>query len=516
MPRGTKKVPVPPFPGGVVDATNPAKIPPGQYLASNNWLVRREEGRPRPGYTQLGSTLGDAARVIGFGFRGAVETEANTIVHTTANAYNWTGSAFNSITGTWTSSNDYEHVRFTTFATSGTLRIIRVNEQNAPDFWDGTGSFQDVGGSPPDARDITTVANRVVLFGAGNVTNRVQWSDFNDMATWGASSFVDLSQTPGAIVAGRALGPLTMGIYKDDSVWIGAAQEALVPFQFQMVSRTPGPCSPAALVDAIDAHYWLSHDGVIYRYDGTGTPTAVSTGLTPTIRGLIDFAERRLVHGYVTIGDVNPEVWFFFPRVGTTGPLLDRAVSVDTVTGAAHLHSLANSITAAHAWTLEVSLTWQDLTGTWDTLSNSYSSWNEMSTPSIRADIFGDNAGRVYQAGTTNTDNGTAIAWSVTHGWVLVGDDAEDYYLDGIASYWKQASGALTVSASIIATAALADADSETETTSTFDPSTNSNHLVTFANQRGKWLRVRYSASSVINDVRYRGSLVMGWPRRMA
>lgn len=516
MPRGTKKIPLPPFPGGVVDATNPAAIPPGQYLASNNWLVRKQEGRPRPGYTQLGSTLADGNRVIGIGFRGTSETAANTIVHTTANAYNWSGSAFNAITGTWTASATDAHVRFTTFATSGTLRLIRTNVSNAPDYWDGTGNFQDVGGSPPAARDITTVAQRVVLFAVASFNQRVQWSDFNDMAVWGASSFVDLSQTTGDIVAGRALGPLNMAIYKTDAVFLGTAQDALVPFQFQLVSRTPGPVSPAALIAAPDAHYWLASDGIIYRYDGVGIPTPVSVGLSPTIRENIDFDNRGLSHGYASSGETEPEVWFFFPRVATTGPLIDRAVSLNTVTNAVHFHSLANSITAAHSWVMASGLTWQDLTGTWDTLSNTYSTWNEMSTPSSRTDLFADSAGLVYQVGRVNTDNGTAISWSVTHGWILLAEDGEDFYLDGVASYWKQASNSITVSASITATTALADAGSETETNASIDPSVNSNHLVTFENQRGKWLRVRYSATSVVNDLRLRGSLIMGWPRRMS
>lgn len=520
MPRGAKKIPVPPFPGGVDELVNPAVLPPGKYLASSNWLVRRQVGRPRPGYARVGTAaLADANRIIGIGFRGSVETVANTILHTTVNAYQWDGTNFNSITGTWTTSNTNNHVRFTTFSTSGTLRVIRTNLQNAPDFWDGTGSFQDVLGSPPAARDITTVSQRVVLFNitsAGtNYPHRVQWSDFNDMATWGASSFVDLSQTPGTLTAGRALGPLTMGVYKDDSVWLGTAQAALVPFQFQMVSRTPGPVSPSALVTAGDAHYWLAHDGVVYRFDGTGIPTAVGTGLTPTIRDTIDFDNRDLSHGMFVAGDVESEVWFFFPRLGSTGPALDRAMSVNTTTGAAHMHSLTHSITAAHPWIMAAGLTWNSLTGTWDTLDATYPTWNEMATASSRTEILGDSVGDVFQFGQTNTDNGTNFSWSFTHGWVLIADEAEDFYLDGVASYWQQASNSLTVTAGIIATSALADASSETETTTTLDPSTNSNHQLTFPDKRGKWLRLRYSATSAINDLRYRGSLVMGWPRKM-
>ena len=519
--RGSRKIPLIPAPGGTAEDINPALIPDGKYLASSNWLIRRDVGRPRPGYERVGSAaLADVNRVIGIGFRGSHDTESATVLHTTANAYQWTGSAFSSITGTWTASATNQHVRFTPFSTSGTLRLIRTNAANALDYWDGTGNFQDVGGTPPAARDITTTADRVVLFnvtsGGTNYPHRVQWSDSNDMATWGASNFADLSQTNDDIIAGQALGPLNMAIYKSHSLFLGTAQAALVPFQFQFIAAISGPVSPAALVVGEDAHYWLGVDNNIYRYDGTSLPRVVSAGLVSTLTTTVMQGSEDLIHGAFVHGDNESEVWWWIPRSSSTGVRLDRAVSFNTRTNAVHYHSFANSITAAHEWSRRATLSWEDLTGTWDNIANTYPTWDDMNSGSLITGILGDASGNIFRFGFGNNDNGTAIAWSFTHGWRLVAEDGEDFYLDGVASYWQQTTAALTVTGGVLVTTALADSSSDTEQTTTFDLSTNSNHQVTFADQRGKFARVRFAASSVVDNIRYRGGLLTGWPRKMA
>lgn len=510
-----------PAPGGAAEDNNPGLIPDGKYLASQNWLVRRDVGLPRPGYERFGgAALADGNRVLGFGFRGSHDVESATVTHTTATAYRWTGSAFSDITGTWAASSSSQHVRFANFSTSGTLRLIRTNLANAMDYWDGTGNFQDVGGTPPAAKDITVSSQRViglnVTTGGTNYPQRVQWSDFNDMATWGASSFVDLSQTPGNIVAGRALGPLSFGVYTTDAVYLATAQAALAPFQFQFIRTVRGPSSPASLVQAPDGHYWLGDDYNIYIYSGTGFPRVVSTGLTDTLKDTLAADSFDLVHGALLHGDNEFEVWWWIPRSSSSGVLLDRAISYNTRTQAVHFHVFAHSITAAHDWARRGVLAWDDLTGTWDTLVDTYSTWDAMDQGSFVTGILGDASGNVFRNGVGVSDNGTAISWSVTFPWRLVAQDGEDFYLDGVASYWEQTTASLSVTAGVLVTTALADSASDTEQTTTFNLSTNSNHQVSFADQRGKWARVRFAASSAVAGVRCRGALLQGWPRRMA
>ena len=82
MPRGREKVLLAIAPGGVREDLNPAALPDGALLASNNWLTRRGVGAPRPGYELLGSALAAGDRIIGFGSRGSPAGTTAFVVHT--------------------------------------------------------------------------------------------------------------------------------------------------------------------------------------------------------------------------------------------------------------------------------------------------------------------------------------------------------------------------------------------------------------------------------------------------
>ena len=68
------------------------------------------------------------------------------------------------------------------------------------------------------------------------------------------------------------------------------------------------------------------------------------------------------------------------------------------------------------------------------------------------------------------------------------------------------------VTLGLTVTDSLGDADSET--TSTFDLITDTDHLATFPDLRGKWAKVRHAAASVSSAaMEYRGAVVTAWPR---
>lgn len=510
MPRGSLTTPLAAAPGGVTERFTAGQRPPGKWLSSSNFVVRSGFGRPRPGYRRVGSAAVAAAdRTLGFSFIGATPSDTNLIIHTASAAYGWDGTAFTAITGTWTAGDPNDHVRFTTFTQSGTLRLIRINRDNAPDYTTGvTTAFADLPGSPPAGIDITTTNGRVVVFRAGGNGRRVQWSDFNDSETWGASSFVDLLDTPDAVVAGRAFGPLSMGVYKEDSVWLGVAQAASVPFRFQLIAETPGPVSPAALVTWRGAQYWLARDGVIYSFDGARVEP-VGIDLSETIRTNFDWENRDRIHGAV-LGIAEPEVWFWLPRTASSGTL-DRAIRLNLATGAMDFHAFPLNTTASLAWTAHPELTWDDLTGTWDTLGDTYASWDAMQLGSFMTAVIGTSVGDVFRFNSGVDDAGTAISWEVVHDWRAPADP-DEIFLDGVASYWRRTASALTTTIGVIVSRALGDAD--TESTSTFDMSTNSNHLVNFVSLRGKWVRVRLAASSAVADMEHRLTEILTWPRR--
>lgn len=509
MPRGRVKFPLIIEPGGIAESSNPAALPPGKLLSSSNFLTRGGIGTVRSGFEQMGTQLAAADRVIGFGSRGSSLTESNLVVHTVTAAYNWTGSAFNAITGTWTASNPDEHVRFTTYIQSGTLHIIRINAQNAPDSWNGTGSFADVGGSPPTGVDICTVNGRVLVARAAGNVYRVQWSDFNDMATWGAASFADLSDTPDEVVASQAFGPLSAAIYKEDSVWLATAQAAAAPFQFQFVGHVPGPHSAASVMSYRGVHYWLGRDHVVYRFDGSRIE-AVSNDAAETLGNNLNWANRARSHAFVLALD-EPELWFVYPNASTAA--LDRAVCVNTTTNATTTHTFGTPITAGLRWTSQPAITWDSLTGTWDTLDQTYPTWDDMGGVARRVSVVGSDAGRVYRFNVGALDGAFAIAWEFVHGWRAIAGFDKNFYLDSVVSYWRRLASSLTVTVGVIVSSDLSDTD--TETTGTFDISTASEHRVNFPNSRGKWARVRHAANSAIAGLEHRGAAILGWARGM-
>lgn len=510
MPRGALKVPLLVEPGGAIQTVNPAAVPQGKLLSSSNFLTRRGVGRPRPGYEVLG-TVAAADRVIGLAFWGSAATDANLYVHTLTAAYEWDGAAFNAVTGTWTASSEAQHVRFTSFTQGDTLYLIRVNEVNAPDEVSATGgaAFVDVAGSPPAARDITTTNGRVVLFAAGGNPRRVQWSGFNDRTSWAAGSINDLDETQGEIIAGRAFGPLSMGIYKEDSVYLGVAQAALAPFQFQKILDVSGPVSTAALVSGHGVHYWLADDNNIYQYDGNRVTIPPGGGdLAPLIQSTLDWANRRRTVGFLLEAG-EPELWFVYPAVpsGTN----TRAVCLNLITGAMSAHTFAHQITAGIAGGSRPGLTWDDLTGTWDTLSEQFATWDDLGSTATRIAFLGSSAGVVYRFNLGTVDDTEPIAWEFTHGWRAPAGPDGAFYLDGVRSLWTQTTTATTVTVGVTVTDDLSDAD--TETTATFTTTDASPHLLTFPNLRGTWVRVRHAASSATTELEHRGAQVLAWPR---
>ena len=514
MPRGRDKTALVISPGGVREDLNPALIPEGYLLASSNWLTRQGVGRPRSGYEQDGTTLTAADRIMGFGFRGSLSTAINLVAHTLTKAYNRTaGGTYSDITGTWTPSATSQHVRMVAYPSGGTLWLLRTNLANAIDKWSGSGNFTDPTQTAPACRDLTVTNGRVLGFnvttGGTNFPYRAQWTDLNDVDTWPAGNIAELDETPDEGVATRAFGPLTAGLYKEDSVWLAVAQAAATPFQFQLVAHTPGPVSPAALISFRGKHYWLAKDAVIYAFDGSKVEP-VGRAIVKTFRENFDWESRQQVHGFV-LPLAEPELWYVFP---SSGSAIKRAMSVNLTSGAMNPHLFADDISASSEWLAQPEITWDGLSGTWDALGDTYATWDAMASEAHPTAVLGTTGGKVMQYGLATNDDGTAIAWSFTHPNVPAGGLGNRLYLDGITSYWKKMSTSLTVTVGVTVTDSLGDADSES--TSTFDIATDSNHLSTFTSKIGQWVKVRHAGASAIADLEHRGAGILGWKRNMA
>ena len=512
MARGQLKVPLTVHPGGIRQDVNPIAVPDGYILDGTNWLTRSGRGKTRPGYIKLTQTAA-ADRIIGIGYRGSPLAGNNVVVHSLTKAYSYDGSSLSDITGTWTASTAQQQVRFVNFVQSGTTYIVRANDVNAPDEWNGAGAFTDVAGTPPTFRDMMVLGGRILGVRAAANDYRVQWSGFNDRTVWSSTATAELRDTPGVIAACRPFGPNTGAIYKDDAVYLASVQAALQPFQFQLVSYTPGPVSAGALTVLNGIHYWLAEDGNIYAFDGHSIPQPVGGGLISTLHTFLSIEERKRSFAFPIHG-IEPEVWFNYPRNGAV--TTTDVASVHDSDKSLYKHTWTHEISAASEWNTVSDLTIDGLdsfSATIDGLDTYFATIDAMTSAGTRVALFGDVNGNLYRFGNSYTDNGTEIVWDFTHGYKAIAGIENQFYLDGLLSYWKKTSESITITATI-GTTSFAD-DTDTEQSGTFDTSTASNHLLTFPNTYGKWVKVKHAGSKSRSDLEHRASAIMGWRKAM-
>jgi hypothetical protein len=520
MSRGTIKHLMNVVPGGIREDLNPAAIPDGEYLASNNWITRNSVGRPRPGYTQAASALDAGDAIMGIGFRGSRLASDNIVLHTLTAGYHWNGSSITDITGSWTTSDVDEHVRMVTFESSGTTYLVRGNQTNSLTAWDGTGSFASISAdaNAMDPIDLVVASRRVVALNPSGFPFRVAWSDFQDHTTWGANDFTEIDDTQGEIIGGAALSPLSFAILKNDSVYLATAQASRTPFQFQMIARMPGPVSPAAIVPLQGAVYWLAEDLNVYAFDGARIQGPLGKGLAQTLQDNYSFSARRQSHGFA-FAVKSAELWFVYPVVGN--PDIMNSFSLNIASGAVNKHMFADSITASTGWKQSPGRTIDDLaslSSTIDGLTAVANTIDGLGVPGSLVALLGQSNGEFHRFGVAFSDDGTEIAWDFTHGWRPAAGIDNRIYLDAMVSYWKLTPGSATVSLDVTVSDEIND--NEAGITKTFDLSASSNHLVDLSDANGlhpigKWVKVKHSGSSYVNSMEHRGSAILGWPRAM-
>lgn len=516
--RGSLETILRPDPGGIREDVSPALIPEGSYLSSNNWLVRRGRGRPRPGYSLLVQAT-DLQRLLGLGLRGSKQLGNNLVFFTQQHQYWYDGTSLSDITfGSWITSSTDQLVRSLTFTQGGTDYLLAINQSNRLMEWSGSGTFMQTAGTPPTGRDLFVCGNRLVIVGPSALPYRVQWSEFKDRTVWGSLALTELRDTPGQVVGGAPFSPNSAAIYKDDSVYLATVQAAIEPFQFQFIGLVPGPLSPAVIVNALGVHYWLGEDFSIYKFDGS-QPKLVSSGLTKTIASKMNYSDRALSHGFASISQDFREVWFFYPNRGGTF----NAISVNIITEAINHHTFgAHTVTAAADWRMGgATIDGLDaFSATIDGLDTVYTTIDGMdgASPVEPVILLGDSTGNVFMFNSAYvTDSGTAIGWSAEDRWVTPGKDQARARLDAVSTLWTATSSSLTVTVDVAATDKLSGTD--VGRTATFDTIQDIQHLLTFnssaatPSQTGKLLRVKYSAASTVAGVEYIGGVLTSWPK---
>ena len=328
----------PPF-GGQLSDRDLMDVPEGYARQVLNWLKREGGFAVRPGYRQVGSSLGESTR-------GLIQYDHHsghkfTVIGTATKWWKWNlGTlAWNNITegGNPLTGDDDTHQLFRVFYKSNKAYVVGVNgHADAPKKWDGeAATYSNVGGTPPKAKCLAINNNRLIL---GNTytsqanAHQVDVSGFNDFETgWGTVQLVNLSDTPGHIVEMRELGNLVTAIYKSDAVYVAIAQDALAPYSFEL--RAPyvqGPVSPRCVVSLPAAHVFMSQSGALWQFDGIHV-TELPAHLRKHIVDTADLGALSKAHGFYDA--INGEVWFLYCGRSSSEPNLGLVINLTDYSG---------------------------------------------------------------------------------------------------------------------------------------------------------------------------------------
>lgn len=255
-------------------------VPPSALIESQNMILRRGRFQPRYGVVAFASNK-PSQKVKGvIGYRHSDGTD-KLVIGTEAGwwRYNSGTTAWVDISGTALAASD--HIIFRVFQKDGATHLLGINNQvSTMKKWDGAAAtYSAVGGTPPLAKAMMVLANRVLLFNLADngaysgVISPVGYdvSAFNDFDSgWGSVLNGLLVDTPGPIVAALEMGDLQGAIYKTDAIVMAIAQAATVPFRFEWrVIGNIGPANSRCVVAIPDgSHVFLAPDGSLNRFDG--------------------------------------------------------------------------------------------------------------------------------------------------------------------------------------------------------------------------------------------------------
>lgn len=516
MPEGRPIELHPPL-GGVRGDLVPYDIPEGYLWRSTNVLDRYGKIRTRPGL-QAAATIGPGARLSGGQTLRTVAGTTHIVAATLTKWYRLNANAWTDISGAFTFTNDADNpTRFAVFPAAGINWLIGVNNTDIPKKWDGTSAaLVSVGGTPPIAKDVTVAGNFVVL---GNVveagvrsSSRIRVSDFNNLDLWTQYGPADLTDTNDDIVAVRALTRTSFAIYKDKSIWMAWAELGLFPFRFETVEYRPGPVSPSAVVRVGQEHYYFGTDGRIHRFNGEGAQV-VSRPIEAFLQNAnlpTAFRSVNRARCWGVFSAVDRTVWFFYPGLLISDPVHGISYNVDT--GAQYLHVFPFALTAGWEGDDVASLSWSDLTGTWDAIGpGSYPTWDSFGGTLEQTSFIGSSLGQVYRQRYGASDDGQAVPtiWETPlKPWLGM---AQTHHLDGIESFFERIEDGPLVRIDVGASDALAEpVDPVYTTLGNHDTNLATRQKFTLPTLDMRFWSIKFAAASA-SPIQWLGGMAAAW-----
>lgn len=468
------------------------QLPPDALRDASNVIYRNGVLRPRPGYTQLASTVlsGTPTGMIAY-----VKTDGTAVpvLATTTKQYAYESSAWAEKTGSAQTASTSQIARFTTIAlgTSLTNYVIHVNGKDAPTQWTGSSTFAAVSGSPPVWSDICTLADRIV----GLVPPYgVRWGNLRSLTVWPARNQIQLAWTVDPVVAIHPLGQSATGvIYKQRSLWLisfTGGQSDATAFRIDPVGYYDGPAGPAAIVDVDGAHVYMTTTGRVGYFNGTEHKW-IADGVWPMIQA--DMHASTAMRTWGIYDPVNHEVHFYYPSIAQSNAIKGQ---------------LTITLPRPETGTQSIGVFPGVVTGT---LSAGTVARLDNQDKMLAA---GTTANRTYQITTdTSGDDGVGFSGYWQTG-LIAAPGVKPYRLEGVETFAERGNGYGNLTVKPVHSWTLAS-----EGTVTSAPQINVNlgesdeptRVDTGFDTQGRFFGLRYEfTSSLLTTVRFKGATLVG------
>jgi len=364
--------------------------------------------RLRRGLTIIGSQINNS-NVLGlFQFLDeGTGTNHQLLAGVNGTVYYWSGSAWTSIRAGISATGK---MRFASF----TDRVIMCNGSEATLGWVGNagGSFDATNlSSAPVSRYIDVFRSRLWLGNVNGNSNpsRIQFSSVVSSAgalTWTSTDTIEISPGDGQDITGIKASPRALLVFKPRNTYRIYGTNETDPDP-QINVGTYSQESVVSCKAGIVFHDWVN--SAIQLYEG-GPPKEISKPVRPFLAGMT-YANRD-----------DSASWSDFDHVYTSV----GNISLNGVT----------FTNAVFVWTIS--------TRTWSIYSypNQLLAGAQYDDTATLYRVVGDTAGNIYQFDTGNTDNGTAISYSlVTHWHTLSGLRSDKKTITRLAALSRNAQG---------------------------------------------------------------------------
>lgn len=425
---------------------------PGEYIEDQSVTdavnVNLDSGiiSKRKGMTAVGETIGgtDLQIMKGIFFRRE-DVDYNVRVGLDKiEKYNTGTDAWDDISGTTLTGDTTDLISMALPTLSGKRILCITNGIDPIQKWTGSGNTSDLGGTPPRAKFIQEYKTYLVaahILGGTDIPQRIQWSDTADPENWstGNAGAIDLIED-GKDITGMNLYGNYLAVHKETSIYLGYLISTTYIFKFDRKNTGVGTVANNSIVNLpTNEQCFVALDG-IRAFNGISAPL-INAPINDEIRRIInkEFAYRS----WGILKKEKDEAWFGIPTGSEEVP---QTIYKYNYVKQNIYKDVRSDVTACWVGSADESLTWDQMSGTWDSQDLS---WNDTAV-AVNADeiYFGNTLGFTYKEDVTSTDDyGNAINAYVDSKDFQAGQ--EDICRWSELQLWAKGSGTLSVEYSL-------------------------------------------------------------------